>query len=112
MESLLRSKTLGLIFHKPSTRTRVSFETAMFQLGGNTIFMSEKEMQISRGESISDTGRVLSRYLQAAVIRTYSQDLAVELAASASIPIINGLTDMYHPCQVLSDLYTVMEKKE
>lgn len=108
----LRGKTLGMIFHKPSTRTRVSFETAMFQLGGNTIFMSEEEMQISRGETLSDTGRVLSRYLQTIVIRTYKQEAAVELAASSSIPVINGLTDLYHPCQVLSDLFTVKEKKQ
>lgn len=108
----LRGKTLGLIFHKPSTRTRVSFETAMFQLGGNTIFLTESGMQLSRGETLSDTGQVLSRYLQCLVIRTYEQEIAVELATSASIPVINGLTDLYHPCQVLSDLLTVKEKKK
>ncbi len=108
----LRGKTLGLIFHKPSTRTRVSFETAMIQLGGTPLFMTESEMQLSRGETISDTGRVLSRYLQGIVIRTFDQKMVADLASSASIPVINGLTDLYHPCQVLSDMFTIREKKK
>ena len=107
----LAGYTLGLIFDKVSTRTRVSFETAMFRLGGQTIFLSRAETQLSRDESVKDTARVLSRYLDALAIRTYSQDLVEEMARHARIPIVNALTDLYHPCQVLSDLMTVKEKR-
>jgi ornithine carbamoyltransferase len=103
--------TLGLIFDKASTRTRVSFETAMFRLGGQALFLSKAETQMARDETVPDTARVLSRYLDALVIRTYSQELVEEMAKWAEIPVINALTDRYHPCQVLSDLMTVMEKK-
>ncbi|MBW2645821.1 MAG: ornithine carbamoyltransferase [Deltaproteobacteria bacterium] len=107
----LAGKTLGIIFEKPSTRTRVSFEVAMIQLGGGAAFLSAKETQLARNEPITDTARVLSRYLDGIVIRTYSQKFLEELALNASIPVINGLTDTYHPCQVLSDLQTILEKK-
>jgi len=107
----LQGKTLGIIFDKPSTRTRVSFEVAMTQLGGTPLFLSTLDTQLIRNEPIADTARVLSRYLDGLAVRTYSQDLLKELAAAASIPVINGLTDLYHPCQVLSDLMTILEKK-
>lgn len=107
----LKGKTLGLIFDKPSTRTRVSFEAAMIQLGGTPIFLNASDTQLIRNEPIADTARVLSRYLDGLVVRTYSQDLLEELAQAASIPVINALTDLYHPCQVLSDLMTILEKK-
>jgi ornithine carbamoyltransferase len=107
----LQGKTLGLIFDKPSTRTRVSFEAAMAQLGGTPLFLNAQDTQLIRNEPIADTARALSRYLDALTVRTYSQDLLNELAAAASIPIINGLTDLYHPCQVLSDLMTIIETK-
>lgn len=107
----LRGKTLGIIFDKPSTRTRVSFEVAMIQLGGGVIFLSAQDTQLIRNEPIIDTARVLSGYLDGIVVRTYSQELLEELALNASIPVINGLTDIYHPCQVLSDLQTILEKK-
>ncbi len=111
LEKTLAGKTLGLIFDKPSTRTRVSFEAAMVQLGGTPIFISAKDTQIARHEPPRDTARVLSRYLDALAIRTYSQDLLSEYAEFTTIPVINALTDLYHPCQVLSDLLTVIEHK-
>ena len=107
----LAGYTLGLIFDKASTRTRVSFETAMFRLGGQTLFLSRGDTQMSRDETEEDTARVLSRYLDALVIRTYSQELVQEIARFAHIPVINALTDLYHPCQVLSDLMTIKEKR-
>jgi ornithine carbamoyltransferase len=107
----LSGKTLGLIFEKPSTRTRVSFEGAMAQLGGTPIFISTKDTQISRNEPVRDTARVLSKYLDGLAIRTYSQDILKEFAKFATIPVINALTDLFHPCQVLSDIMTVIEYK-
>lgn len=107
----LAGKTLGLIFDKPSTRTRVSFEAAMAQLGGMPIFISAKDTQIARNEPVRDTARVLSRYLDGLAIRTYSQELLDEFAEYTTIPVINALTDLFHPCQVLSDIMTVIEYK-
>ncbi len=109
--SVLRGRILGLIFQKASTRTRVSFEAAMFRLGGQTLFMTSADTQMSRDEPLKDTARVLSRYVDAMAIRTYSQAMLEEMAFWAEIPVINALTDLYHPCQVLSDLMTVLEKK-
>jgi len=111
LRSTLSSRILGLIFVKPSTRTRVSFEAAMYRLGGNCIFMTPKETQISREEALSDTAQVLSRYIDILVIRTFAHEEVEELAKSSTIPIINGLTDLFHPCQVLSDLLTIKEKR-
>ena len=111
VDRTFQGKTLGLIFDKPSTRTRVSFEAAMVQLGGTPLLLNAEDTQLIRNEPIYDTARVLSRYLDGLVVRTYSQDLLKDLAAAASIPIINGLTDLYHPCQVLSDLMTILEKR-
>lgn len=108
---LLKGKTLGLIFQKSSTRTRVSFEVGMTQLGGYPLFLSASDLQMGRGEPIRDTARVLSRYLDGIMIRTYSHEDVEELAAYGSIPIINGLTDALHPCQVLADLQTIREHK-
>ncbi|CAB1256196.1 ornithine carbamoyltransferase [Ruminococcaceae bacterium BL-6] len=107
----LAGKTLGMIFQKASTRTRVSFEAGMYQLGGLPIFLSASDMQIGRGEPVQDTARVLSRYLDGIMIRTYAQKEVEDLAEYGSIPIINGLTDFSHPCQVLADLMTVREYK-
>ena len=107
---ILAGKTLGMIFTKSSTRTRVSFEVGMYQLGGMALFLSANDLQMGRGEPIKDTGRVLSRYLDGIMIRTYAQKDVEELAAWSSIPVINGLTDSHHPCQVLADLFTVREK--
>ena len=107
----LAGKTLAMIFEKNSTRTRVSFETGMFQLGGHALFLSGKESQIGRGEPIEDTARVLSRYCDGIMIRTFGQEEVEKLAQYASIPVINGLTDFAHPCQVLADLMTVREHK-
>lgn len=107
----LSGKTLGLFFEKPSTRTRVSFETGMNQLGGQSIFLSVADIQMRRGETVADTARVLSRYLDGLVIRAYEHHAVEEWARNATIPVINGLTDLHHPCQVLSDLFTIREKK-
>lgn len=107
----LTGHTLGLLFEKASTRTRVSFEAAMFRLGGQTLFLTRFDTQMSRDETVADTARVLSRYLDALAIRTYSHALVEEMAKWASIPVINALTDLCHPCQVLSDIMTVEEKR-
>ncbi len=109
--NILKGMTLGMIFQKASTRTRVSFETGMYQLGGQALFLSSKELQIGRGEPVQDTARVLSRYLNGIMIRTFEQSEVENLAEFGSIPIINGLTDFCHPCQVLADLQTVREYK-
>jgi ornithine carbamoyltransferase len=108
---LLAGKTLGMIFEKASTRTRVSFEVGMYQLGGLPIFLSSADLQIGRGEPVQDTARVLSRYLDGIMIRTYKQSEVDALAQNGSIPVINGLTDFAHPCQVLADLMTIREYK-
>lgn len=107
----LAGKTLGMVFEKASTRTRVSFEVGMYQLGGHALFLSSKELQIGRGEPVQDTARVLSRYVDGIMIRTFAQQEVEDLAHFATIPIINGLTDFAHPCQVLADLMTVREFK-
>ncbi len=110
-DSLLTGKTLGLIFDKKSTRTRISFETAMIQLGGHPIYMSTQDTQISRNEPAKDTARVLSRYIDCLAMRTFDHELVEEFAQSCSIPVINALTDSFHPCQILSDLMTIIEHK-
>lgn len=107
----LAGRTIGLLFQKASTRTRVSFEVGMNQLGGQALFLPIGDIQLSRGESIADTARVLSRYLDGLVIRTYDQAIVEEWAREATVPVINGLTDLHHPCQALSDLLTIQEKK-
>ena len=109
--ALLKGKTLGLLFQKPSTRTRVSFEAGMHQLGGHALVLPMADIQLSRGESVADTARVLSRYLDGIVIRTYDHATVEEWAREATMPVINGLTDLSHPCQALSDLLTINEKK-
>lgn len=107
---LLKGQTLGMIFQKSSTRTRVSFETGMYQLGGHALFLSSRDLQIGRGEPVQDTARVLSRYLDGIMIRIFEQKEVEDLAKFGSIPVINGLTDFCHPCQVLADLMTIREK--
>ncbi|MHA6253330.1 ornithine carbamoyltransferase [Oceanobacillus sp. CAU 1775] len=107
----MKGKVLGMIFEKSSTRTRVSFEAGMAQLGGQAIFLSSKDIQLSRGETISDTARVLSGYLDGVMIRTFGHEILEEFAAYASVPVINGLTDLHHPCQAIADLQTIQEVK-
>ena len=107
----LEGKTLGMIFQKASTRTRVSFEVGMYQLGGTALFLSARDLQIGRGEPVEDTARVLSRYLDGIMIRTFDQEEVEALAKYGTIPVINGLTDFCHPCQVLADLMTIREFK-
>src|ERR671914_913132 len=108
-EKPLAGKTLGMIFAKSSTRTRVSFEVGAFQLGGHALFLSPRDIQLGRGEPIRDTARVLSRYVDGIMIRTFAHHDVEELARYATVPVINGLTDLLHPCQVLADLLTVQE---
>src|SRR5574339_162501 len=108
----LTGKTLALMFEKPSTRTRLSFETAMFQLGGNTIYLNSNDLQLSRGESIQDTAKTISLYVDCLVARVYSHNTILQLAQNCKIPVINGLSDLYHPCQILADLMTISEHKK
>jgi ornithine carbamoyltransferase len=110
-ERLLKGKTLGLIFQKPSTRTRVSFEIAMMQLGGNTIYLNSNDLQLARGESIEDTAKTLSLYVDILVARVFSHSDVEDLARYSNIPVINGLSDLYHPCQAMADLMTINENK-
>ncbi|WP_435922699.1 ornithine carbamoyltransferase [Paenibacillus sp. DYY-L-2] len=107
----LKGKTIGLIFEKSSTRTRVSFEVGMYQLGGHALFLSKNDIQLGRGETIADTAGVMSRYLDGIMIRTFGHDKVVDLARYASVPVINGLSDLAHPCQVLADYQTIYEHK-
>lgn len=111
VQPLLAGKSLAMVFQKPSTRTRVSFEVAMTQLGGTALFLSGRDLQLGRGETIADTAQVLSRYVDGIMIRTFAHSEVEELAAAASIPVINGLTDQDHPCQVLADLLTIVEHR-
>ncbi len=111
MHDSLRGKTLGMLFDKSSTRTRLSFEAGIHQLGGTGIFLSRRDIQLGRGEPVADTARVMSRYIDGIMIRTFEQDMVEEFAKYATIPVINGLTDLLHPCQVLSDIFTIIEKK-
>jgi ornithine carbamoyltransferase len=107
----LKGKTLGMIFDKSSTRTRLSFEVGMYQLGGQALFLSSRDTQIGRGEPVADTAKIMSRYLDGIMIRTYAQKTVEDFARYATIPVINGLTDLLHPCQTLSDIFTIIEKK-
>jgi len=107
----LAGKTVGLIFEKPSTRTRVSFESAMYGLGGQVIFLSGRDTQLARSEPLKDMARVMARYVDGMVVRTFGQEVVTELAQYSSVPVVNALTDLHHPCQILSDIMTVVEKK-
>jgi len=107
----LMGKSIGLFFEKPSTRTRVSFEVGIYQLGGQSLYLNPKEIHLGRGETIADTARVLSRYLTAVVLRTYSHSSVEEFASFATVPVVNGLSDLHHPCQALADLMTIIERK-
>ena len=109
-ENALKGKTLGMIFNKKSTRTRISFQVGIFQLGGNGLFLGPEDLQLARGETISDTGKVLSRFLDGIMIRTFSHNDVLELAQYATVPVINGLTDYNHPCQALADMMTIREQ--
>jgi len=109
---LLKNKTLAMIFQKPSTRTRVSFEAGMFQLGGYALNLSSNDLQLSRGETIGDTAKTLSRYVNAIMARVYEHEAIEELAKNATVPVINGLSNSFHPCQILADLMTIKEKKK
>jgi ornithine carbamoyltransferase len=108
---LLEGKTLGMIFSKPSTRTRISFEAGIYQLGGMGMYFNQNDLQLKKSESVSDTAKVLSRYLSGIMIRTFDHQDVIDLARFGSIPVINGLTDLHHPCQVLTDLFTILEKR-
>lgn len=110
LHQFLQGKTIGLLFFKHSTRTRISFEVGIRRLGGGAVYLNSQDLQLNRGESIADTARILSLYLDGLVIRTYSHQEVEELAASSSIPVINGLTDLLHPCQVINDIFTIQEK--
>ncbi|MCP4135296.1 MAG: ornithine carbamoyltransferase [bacterium] len=110
--NILKGQSLAMIFEKSSTRTRVSFETGMTQLGGHSLFLSADDIQLGRGETIADTARVMSRYVDGIMIRTFSHEEAQELAANSEIPVINGLTDSYHPCQTLTDYFTIYERED
>ncbi|NHI04428.1 Ornithine carbamoyltransferase [Candidatus Nitrosotalea sp. TS] len=109
---LLKNKTLAMVFQKPSTRTRISFETGMFQLGGHALNLSADELQLKRGETIEDTAKTLSRYVDLIMARVYSHDEIELLAKNSSVPVMNGLSDSFHPCQILADLMTIKEKKK
>jgi ornithine carbamoyltransferase len=109
---LLEGKKLGMIFSKPSTRTRVSFEVGIFELGGTGLYFNQNDLQLKKSESVSDTAKVLSRYLDGIMIRTFDHQDVIDLAQNGTIPVINGLTDLHHPCQVLADLFTILEKKQ
>ena len=109
---LLKNKTLAMIFEKPSTRTRISFDTGMYQLGGHSIYLSSSELQLSRGESLEDTAKTMSRYVDLIMARVYDHKTLEILSNNASIPVINGLSDSFHPCQILADLMTIREKKK
>ncbi|RJP69476.1 MAG: ornithine carbamoyltransferase [Ignavibacteriales bacterium] len=108
---VLEGKKLGMIFSKPSTRTRVSFEVGIFELGGTGLYFNQNDLQLKKSESVADTAKVLSRYLDGIMIRTFDHQDVIDLANEGSIPVINGLTDLHHPCQVLTDLFTILEKK-
>ncbi|MHB8338363.1 MAG: ornithine carbamoyltransferase [Ignavibacteriaceae bacterium] len=109
---ILEGKTLGMIFSKPSTRTRISFEVGIYQLGGIGMYFNQNDLQLKKSESIPDTAKVLSRFLNGIMIRTFDHQDVIDLAKNSSIPVINGLTDLMHPCQILADLFTILEKKK